>query len=77
MSIQDPLFVIALGYPQYLYWCRSKGVSPHNGTHRFVTNVSTLRGHREIRILFVPGWRERRDWREIHNAAIIVGRRPS
>ena len=76
MSTTDPLFVVAFNYAAYINWCQAKGHRPHNGSVRYVRDVNTLRGQRDIRILFLYGWEGRTDWREIHNRALIVGRRP-
>ena len=76
MSTTDPLFVVALNYAAYVNWCQAKGYRPHNGSVRYVRDVRTLLGQRDIRILFLYGWEGRKDWREIYNRAMIVGRRP-
>lgn len=76
MSINDPLFVVALNYRAFLTWCERKGIAPHSKEVVYVQDVKRLMGQRDIRILFIHGWVERKDWREIYNRSIIVGRRP-
>lgn len=76
VSTTDPLFVVAYNYTAYVNWCQAKGHRPHNGSVRYVRDVNTLRGQQDIRILFLYGWQERKDGRQIYNRAMIVGRRP-
>ena len=76
MSVTDPLFVVALNYRAFLAWCERKGINPHSKEVVYVRDVERLIGQRDIRILFLYGWTERKDWRELHNRALIVGRRP-
>jgi hypothetical protein len=75
-SVTDPLYVVALNYGAYLEWCERKRVQPQGAGFIYVRDVSRLLRVRDVRILFLYGWTERKDWREIHNRALIVGRRP-
>lgn len=77
MSTTDPLFVVAYNYNAYVQWCQRKGYAPHGRSVRYVRGVSTLDRQKDIRILFIYGWQERSDGRQIYNRAMIVGRRPS
>ena len=77
MSTTDPLYVVAQNYNAFLIWCTAKGIAPHDGPVRYVRGVETLAPLRsDVRFLFLVGWRDRPDWRAIHNRALILGRRP-
>ena len=76
MSVTDPLFVVAQNYRAFLDWCERKRIEPHSREVIYVRDVKRLMGQRDIRIVFVGGWVDRKDWREIYNRALIVGRRP-
>ena len=76
MSVTDPLFVVALNYRAFLDWCERKRIEPHSREVIYVRDAKRLHGQRDIRILFLYGWTERKDWRDIYNRAVIVGRRP-
>ena len=76
MSVTDPLFVVALDYRAFLAWCERKRIEPHSKEVVYVRDARRLMGQRDIRILFLHGWVERKDWRAVYERAIIVGRRP-
>ena len=78
MSTTDPIYVVALNHRQFLDWCVRKRINPHQRPSPviYVRDVMTLRGVRDARIVFVQNWDDRKDWREIYNRALIVGRRP-
>jgi hypothetical protein len=79
VSVTDPLYVVALNYRQFLDWCARKGHNPNQrpATVVYVRDATRLMGLRDVRLVFVPNWMDRKDWREIYNRALIVGRRPS
>lgn len=77
MSTTDPLFVVAFNYAAYVNWCQAKGHAPHGGSVRYVRGIETLAHLRsDVRFLFLYGWDQRKDWRAIHNRALVIGRRP-
>ena len=77
MSLTDPLYVVAYDRRAFETWCARKGIDPNARSVRYVNSVRVLNSLRhEVRILFLIGWMDRKDWRAIHNRALIIGRRP-
>jgi len=77
VSLTDPLYVVARDYKAFREWCGRKGIDPESRSVRYVKSVRVLNSLRhEVRILVLDGWRDRPDWRAIHNRAIIIARRP-
>ena len=76
MSKTDPLFVVAADYRAFRAWCLRKGINPLGRHTLYVRDVEMLKGQRDIRILFIHGWQDRKDSQKIHSLATIVGRRP-
>lgn len=72
----NAVYVVAHNYPDYRMWCERHGVQPTGARHVYVSGAHRLRGLVNAEILFVSGWRDRPDWREVYELACIVGRRP-
>lgn len=78
MSLTDPLYVVALNYRQFAEWCARKRIHPESRSVRYVRDVAVLQRLRHpVRILFIENWGGRKDWREIYNRALVIGRRPA
>lgn len=67
-------YIVASTYRRYLWWCQDKGLNPRGPEVRYVTDVRTLMGVRNIEYVCLEGWTDRPDWREIYDRLLIVGR---
>lgn len=77
MSLTDPLYVVTYDRRQFEDWCRRKGHHPESRAVRYVRDADVLNRLRHpVRILFVHGWRARKDATAVYNRALVIGRRP-
>jgi hypothetical protein len=72
------IYVVAATSAAYETWCKAQGLHLVNSTHKYVASYRVLVGlTRDVEFLFLPGWQQRSDWRQIYNKALAIGRRPS
>jgi hypothetical protein len=72
------LYVVARNHRAFEDWCWKQSPNEDLSGVKFVASVKTLAFETQgARFLFLTGWMERADWRQIYNRAIALGERPS
>lgn len=64
-------YVVATTYRDFLMWCQENETNPRSPELRYMSRVDHLRGTRNPRVILLPGWLDRPDWREIRDVLLI------
>lgn len=76
MSPTDPIYVVTYDRAAFEDWCARKGHDPQSRAVRHVRDVAVLaRLRHPVRILFVHGWRARKDATAVYSRALVIGRK--